>query len=252
MLKRKITVCVVIFIIAISVCACSKKASRVDNSTESVLEISTTEVPTTETLTAEKDEDISIGDYITFGTYEQDNDTYNGKEAIEWIVLDIKDGKMLVISRCGLDFQRYNEEGTDNEWEVCTLRKWLNRTFFNSAFSEEEQNMIPTVVVPAHRNPTHNTYPGNSVEDKIFLLSIQEANMYFEYDEDRMCETTFYTYDICGDKYCQWWLRSQGNVGGRAAVVNTMGKIDEYGKNCDKRYGEEQVVRPAMWNNLNS
>lgn len=193
MLKRKITVCVVIFIIAISVCACSKKASRVDNSTESVLEISTTEVPiteapttevpttevsiteasttevpTTETLTAEKDEDISIGDYITFGTYEQDNDTYNGKEAIEWIVLDIKDGKMLVISRCGLDFQRYNEEGTDNEWEVCTLRKWLNRTFFNSAFSEEEQNMIPTVVVPAHRNPTHNTYPGNSVEDKIF------------------------------------------------------------------------------------
>ena len=31
---------------------------------------------------------IQIGDYITFGSYEQDNDISNGKEDIEWLVLD--------------------------------------------------------------------------------------------------------------------------------------------------------------------
>lgn len=36
-----------------------------------------------------------VGDYVFFGAYEQDNNTSNGKEDIEWLVLEVKDGKAL-------------------------------------------------------------------------------------------------------------------------------------------------------------
>ena len=42
---------------------------------------------------------IKVGDTYKFGSYEQDNKTSNGKEEIEWIVLD-KDGiSLLLISK---------------------------------------------------------------------------------------------------------------------------------------------------------
>ena len=48
----------------------------------------------------------SVGDTITFGTYEQDNNTSNGKEAIEWTVLDKNGMSVLLISKQALDCQR--------------------------------------------------------------------------------------------------------------------------------------------------
>ena len=41
---------------------------------------------------------IKVGSYINFGAYEQDNDPANGKEDIEWLVLEIKGGKALEIN----------------------------------------------------------------------------------------------------------------------------------------------------------
>ncbi|MBP3696995.1 MAG: hypothetical protein J6J45_05560, partial [Clostridia bacterium] len=70
--------------------------------------------------------DTQVGDYITFGSYEQDNDLSNGKEPIEWLVLDKQDGKVLVISKYALDAKPYNDEYVDVTWETCTLRSWLN------------------------------------------------------------------------------------------------------------------------------
>lgn len=43
-----------------------------------------------------------VGDIFKFGSYEQDNDTSNGKEDIEWLVLEVKDGKALLISKYAL------------------------------------------------------------------------------------------------------------------------------------------------------
>lgn len=43
-------------------------------------------------------EKLNVGDVIKFGSYEQDNDTTNGNEEIEWVILDKADGKVFVIS----------------------------------------------------------------------------------------------------------------------------------------------------------
>ena len=61
-------------------------------------------------LIQKKNIELNIGDIVTFGTYEQDNDSSNGQESIEWQVVDISDGKALLVSRYVLDNIEYNEK----------------------------------------------------------------------------------------------------------------------------------------------
>ena len=53
----------------------------------------------------------NVGDYVTFGSYEQDNNTGNGQEPIEWLVLDYDaaNNRALLLSRYGLDALPYNK-----------------------------------------------------------------------------------------------------------------------------------------------
>ena len=49
-----------------------------------------------------------VGDYVYFGAYEQDGDTSNGKEKIEWLVLDKQDNRALVLSKYAHDTSTYD------------------------------------------------------------------------------------------------------------------------------------------------
>ena len=195
-----------------------------------------------------------VGDYVFFGAYEQDNNTSNGKEDVEWLVLEIKDGKALVISKYALDGKPYNPSYTDVTWETCTLRKWLNNDFLGAAFSAEEKAMIPTVMVSADKNPAYSTNPGNATQDQVFLLSITEANTYFSSDSARQCKPTKYAVangvsESNSRNCCRWWLRSPGYFQNLAATVSTGGDVPEGGSQVSN---DSNAVRPALWINLNS
>ena len=197
---------------------------------------------------------IKVGSYINFGAYEQDNNTSNGKEEVEWLVLEVKDGKALVISKYALDCQQYNTSYTDVTWETCTLRKWLNNDFLDAAFSADEKAMIPTVTVSADKNPDYSTNPGNATQDQVFLLSITGANKYFNSDSARQCEPTDYAvasgaYVNSSNGNCWWWLRSPGNYRTSAAPVDGDGDVYEFG---DCVIYDYIAVRPALWIDLNS
>ena len=77
-------------------------------------------------------QNVEVGDVIKFGSYEQDDDTSNGKEEIEWIVLEKDNASILLISKYGLDCQPFYTSLTDVTWETCSLRTWLNGTFLNT------------------------------------------------------------------------------------------------------------------------
>lgn len=195
-----------------------------------------------------------VGDTVFFGAYEQDNNISNGKEDIEWLVLAKEDNRLLVISQYTLDCQRYNTEYANVTWENCTLRKWLNEDFLNSTFSDGEKAMIPTLTVSADKNPDYSTEPGNATQDKVFLLSITEANRYFKTDEERMCVPTAYakangaymssSYTKGGIATCWWWLRSPGLFQHLAADVYRDGGVISHGHSINNGHGG---VRPAMW-----
>ena len=79
-------------------------------------------------------ENLKVGDTYQFGTYEQDNDLSNGKETIEWRILDKKGTQILVTSEYVLDCQPYDWGGLDITWEDSSLREWLNLHFIAHRF----------------------------------------------------------------------------------------------------------------------
>ncbi len=195
---------------------------------------------------------IKVGDCIKFGVYEQDNIIENGKEDIEWLVLDYKSEKVLIISKYAIECMEYSTDYEDGTWESCFLREWLNDVFVSAAFPGTENEMIPTVTVEADWNPSSSINPGNTTKDKVFLLSMIEADEYFYSDTVRKCAPTEYSLAkganinrVSGN--CRWWLRSPGLESDCIAFVYSHGEVDFYGcNNITNTY----CVRPAMWIDL--
>lgn len=193
-----------------------------------------------------------VGSCVFFGTYEQDNNASNGKEDIEWIILEKEDDHIFVVSRYALDCQPYNTNDENVTWETCSLRKWMNGEFLNTAFSEDERTKIKSVPVSADKNPEYDTIPGNRTTDQIFLLSIAEVNKFFSSDEARQCLGTPYCYaqgafDENGK--CFWFLRSPGRNSSWVALVDFYGTVKNFGTFVKHDGG---AVRPAMWIDLGS
>ena len=201
---------------------------------------------------------IQIGNTYVFGAYEQDNNTSNGKEEIEWQVLAKEGTKILVVSKYALDCKPYNASYKSVTWETCTLRKWLNEDFYNTAFSQGEKAKIKETSVSADKNPNYSTNPGNATIDNVFLLSITEVKQYFPNDTASRCAFTAYakaqgvytnsSYTVDGKTTCWWWLRSPGNYPICAAGVDYDGSVDYGGKCVNYVYS----VRPALWIDLAS
>ncbi|MBR2902339.1 MAG: hypothetical protein IKC38_03895 [Clostridia bacterium] len=189
-----------------------------------------------------------VGSYIKFGKYEQDNDTSNGGEDIEWLVLAREGHKVLVISRYGLEHLAYNQSNESCTWETCSLRQWLNGDFYSGAFSDWEKEFIPVTTVTAEDNASYNQEAGNDTQDHVFLLSIGENNTYFknlsgsnrlkgtDYTNEKMHKTA--------SNYLDWWLRSPGYNSVTAAFVNGSGGVKTAGYGVDDKFC---AVRPAMW-----
>lgn len=170
--------------------------------------------------------DAAVGDIIFFGSYEQDNNTENGMEPVEWYVLDKTDEEATLLSVYLLDEQTYHEKDDDITWENCTLRSWLNGEFYNTAFSEEEQAVIVNTNVVNEDNPYFGTEGGNDTVDKVWLLSFGEIERYFHTDSD-VYDNSIFAYPTA---YAEaeglwevddwWWLRSPGCYGYGAAYVS--------------------------------
>ncbi len=173
-----------------------------------------------------KIEESKKGDIIVFGSYEQDNDMSNGPEAIEWIVLKEEDGKMLLLSRYVLDTPDWPfgwKSGAKNrEWENSYWRVWLNKNFYDKAFSSEEKQRIVETEIKNLGNKEYGIEGGPTTRDKIFLLSMEEVEEFYPKESAFISErkglgTKATEYAIAqggrvythGD-YGYWWLRTPG------------------------------------------
>ena len=195
---------------------------------------------------------VTVGDHVTFGTYEQDSNKDNGAEDIEWLVLARENNRLLVISRYALDYKPYNKNSKSVTWETSLMRTWLNEDFLNDAFISAEQAMIPTVTVSADKNPSYGTNPGNATQDKVFLLSITDVNKYFQMDSELQCKPTAHVVTRGAykneDGFTLWLLRTHGCKQSYVAFVSVNGVVDADGTYVD--LGSNYVVRPALWINL--
>lgn len=195
----------------------------------------------------------NVGDTVFFGSYEQDNDTSNGKEPIEWLVLEKEENKLLVISLYALDCQPYNTEYINITWEKCSLRQWLNEEFYHAAFTESERASIPAVAVTAGKNSTLAISAGNDTQDNVFLLSRNEVKEYFDEENSIVHGATPYAVAegtiVNDDGNCAWWLRTPGISLYFAVIADNSGRTYRNGAEVKSA---EVAVRPAMWIDLSN
>ena len=164
---------------------------------------------------------IKIGEIIEFGAY-------------YWRVLDKTDCKILLLADSVLSSREYTKKSTDTTWEYSSIRCYLNDDFFNT-FDDSQKNKILKTKVINNKNHYTNTTGGNDTEDKIFLLSNDEANKYFRDSSERRA--------FKDNKECWWWLRSPGGDNGFSTFVDLDGNISKGGGNVEINLG----IRPAMW-----
>ena len=179
----------------------------------------------------------------------------------------MRDGKALLFSKCALDAQPYNSVWDDVAWENCTLRHWLNETFFGAAFNGAEKAKIRNTLVTTG-NPSSGLSGGNVTTDRMFLLNCDDAiNTGYGFsdrmeDEDgflyapdpaRECKASEYakargvSWDDKSDGHygnCDWWLLSPSDGASYGATVLYDGRVNAYGDYIDCTY---IGVRPAMW-----
>lgn len=166
--------------------------------------------------------------------YHPNNVYYFKYEPLTWRVLDPDEGYIMcdniIDSQSYQNFvirkddKLYNSKDCTNyvsDWETCSLRQWLNKTFYNTAFSREEKMLIGTTFL--ENNSPDGTWFGTDTGDKIFILSFDDVinsaygfdSSKSEFDEARKLKGT--DYSKCqgvyiSQGYPHWWLRTPGNA----------------------------------------
>ena len=176
-------------------------------------------------------EDAVYEDWVTFGTYEQDGNTENGAEPIEWIVLGKNDTAVLLISKYILDTQQYQTSNVDTTWEQSNLRNWLNTAFYDTAFTDEEKKRLYSAELKADDNPVYGTDGGNGTADPVFILSLKEADSFFESEVDRIAEATPYAklkhiFLAPTNSLPTWFTRTPGKNSRKVDYIYSWGEVN--------------------------
>ena len=180
-------------------------------------------------------DDTVTWDCIYFGNYWQNDTNGDGKadqndekEPIKWRVLSVDGNDAFLLSDMTLDAKPYNEENKFVTWENCTLRNWLNDSFYNIAFTEKEKSVITETKAVTSR--------GDGVLDKVSILSNIDAgntSYGFNYDsvesETRAVKNTEYATSNGAFSYKEngyWWLRPYNERVERIYWVSANGNFE--------------------------
>ncbi len=149
----------------------------------------------------------------------------------DWRILEIREGKALLMKNNALPGMAYHDHADDITWEMSSLRLWLNSEFIRQTFSDQERESIILSDVINADNTAYHTDGGNDTKDYIFLMSIDEANQY---------QPIFPVFKSNS------WLRSPGSGKKTAAFLSVKGTVMDYGYDVTS---EDIYVRPVMWFN---
>ena len=177
---------------------------------------------------------------------------------ILWRVLEVQDGKALIISEDVLLKGMYHSVSEPTTWEECDLRRYLNDDFCDSTFSEEEKGRILESMVINDDNTERGVAGGNDTTDKVFILDYSEVKQYF-------AEESAWLANNSNGKASWWYLRSpafergysmdeyyfvsgicnDGRLG--AICLDGNRSIDKTGVHYQNTSLDGNGIRPAMW-----
>ena len=145
------------------------------------------------TLDGERYRKVYIGSYRSsdlllipgLGTnYQQNNQYIQGGtywfkwEPIRWRVQRIQNDTATLICENVLDAQTYLDDYSlyyETTWGNSTLRRWLNDTFFHTAFLDSEQEQVPEQEVYTCDNYDYDITGGGTTTDKVLIPALEDV-----------------------------------------------------------------------------
>lgn len=147
-------------------------------------------------------------------------------EPLNWTVLEEKDGTAFLLCNSVIDSQEYYHNTSSrtingatvyaNNYAESNIRKWLNETFYETAFTSLQQSLINVTEVDNSAKSTNpygrsdywnegvNDYACENTNDKIFLLSEEEVT-----NNNYGFLSNYSTYDAAKFKYVSDYAQSQ-------------------------------------------
>ncbi len=224
-------------------------SSGESNPTDFVLPIST---PPAIPHLSVSENSLAYGNKIVIGSYEQNGNTEDGKEPIEWTVANAFNSggkrKALLVSNECLFVAPYNDVRVSTSWADSTLRDYLNEEFLNEAFTKEEKEYLFKANISNLPVTSYGDVDaGKMTEDFVF---IPDYSNYLEfgnfvsgkasYTEAAKAEAEKHENIVENS----WWVRNPGVAADRAVVmVNDAEMVLESGEYVDLVCG----VRVAVW-----
>ena len=221
---------------------------------------------------------MQIGDILLFGSYylpgTADPNDARVKCPIDWQVIDKSADRIMLLSRHSLFWTFYDGRTPlwgpppKTSWEKSTIREELNNECLESWFSISEQSLIIEHVQAMDENPVFRTLSGDNTIDRLFLLSLDEANRYLgvnrNYTKDpklrknsEACTCMIMADFVMNKERCReielfpdfapWWLRTSGMDAQHIICINEDGSADFEGMESS---ADEVGIRPAMWIDL--
>lgn len=178
------------------------------------------------------------GDIVTFGELDIDGNTGNGSEKLEWKIIDEDGDSYLVLCESFIDALAFDGAAVGASWSKSLIRKVLNLSYFERAFSAKEKEIIIEKNVHADSNPSYETDPGTDSTSSLFILSCNELNRLLPDKSSRIISGS-------GSELAthNWWLRTPGVQNGNITFVDEEGNINLEGAPANMPFN----VRPAMW-----
>ena len=188
----------------------------------------------------------AIGQQVKFGRYEQDGDTSNGKEDIVWQIIDIVDGKALLLSVHTLDRISYNTGNARGvTWQNSNLNRWLREEFYSEAFSVYERiSITPMPEAAINGDDARNDY----TDAQVSILSELQIKKYLPDATQRSCIPSDYASAMGGKTQngaSAWFTWTAGEISQYGRFVTSSGAIY-----LASELNNHILVRPCIWINL--
>ncbi len=184
-------------------------------------------------------------------------------QPIFWIEIFTSEKYSVLISRDIIDAERFNIDRNShrmgneteylppNDWEVSSIRRWLNNDFYYEAFNETERGIIQYAQIS---NSAKTCYPEFSRDrtdttDKVFLVSHEEIYMVkkdvAKVSDYAKAKGAYSSTSATSDGFGDWWTRSPGNIDTSVENVDRRGCLDAY-PFCNYVNDTAAGVRPCI------
>jgi len=203
---------------------------------------------------------------VIFGAYEQDGDYRNGKEPLEWLVLERDGDRALLLSKYGIETLLWDKDQPIGAYDVDDLYWMMNRTIYEAAFSAGERAALIQI------NPIKNEslaefpwgmtqYPGYTFlleTDDVLYGQGQDETKYFRTEESRITIPTAYAAQKGAwldknvkftDVAVPWIVTVTGTTDGDFSEVQFARVMPDGSVYFEEQAIKEQhvLIRPAIW-----